>query len=175
MFDGSPPDSPIKVSPEVIANVNNKSMSFMNRLRNKKIRKNKAIKEKLDLEDKNTSEVRHYKTKLVGKGAVAGLIGFGGFVYHTGSKAADLASNITGTAVDIVKEAREIATSIIDKREVFLKFGFITPEDVLNFSYEELLDIMLTKEFVTMGNIAGEIVGQVGEVASDIIEGVSER
>ena len=179
MSDGTPSSSPIKLDQAAEANINNKS-SLRNRLKNiRRLRKEQRVKSKLEAEGMNNSEVKQNKIKKIPKGVITGLGAAGAagtmVLWQVLSKVADTVPAVTGNAISVLREAREIVGSMIDKREFFMKQGFITPEDVLNFSYEELLELMLSDELVSIGNIAGEIGEEVGEVASGVIEEVSER
>ena len=148
-----PDELPGELDPEVKAKMETEKVEAQNELSIKQ-QKDQNLEQNLDNLGKNNTN----KKRLT----LAGLAGGGMFVGGSAFAVFSAAAALPGKALDTAEKLANLAEKLLDKREIMMKNGLLTPEMILNLSWSDLYDLV-AKHFY------GELLATGGDVIDAIL------
>lgn len=149
---------PGELDPAVKAKMETETVEAQNELSIKQ-QKNENVKQQLNSKGKPMNSMERYffyhpDQKWILGGIVAAPIALG---------VASLAMlrALPGAALETAEKLGNLAEKLIDKREIMMKNGLITPEMALNLSWSDLFDVVAEHFYGDLLAVGGDVIGEL--------------
>ena len=141
-----PPDS---VTPEVEELINIEASIIDNKIKNQDLKTKEAVNN-LESEGVETSTLKKEKEESSIKTVVQGLTGAAGVGM--------LVIQLTSEGINGLTTIKDMVDALLERRAQLLHDGKLTPEDILNYSYEEIFNIVLTQYMSEIGGLKDSFI-----------------